>query len=113
MSVSDHSKGLASTVDFKCNRKKQDKRISNHHFPLHLPVKTKPYFSDPRYAALKWYSINLQWVFRMQIIGGGGKESTKLSGMLNPPWKGFEKKTFTKIEARARMDKRLVRDLEI
>ena len=27
---------------------------------------------DPRYAASKWYSINFQWVFGMQLIGGGG-----------------------------------------
>ena len=33
--------------------------------------------------------------------------------MLNLPWKGFEKKTFTKIEAHAGMAERLVRDLAI
>ena len=33
--------------------------------------------------------------------------------MLNPPRKGFEKKTFTKIEANAGMAERLVRDLAI
>ena len=33
--------------------------------------------------------------------------------MLNPHWKGFEKKTFTKIEANAGMAERLVRDLAI
>ena len=32
VSISEHSNGLASTIDFKCNRKKQDKRLSNHHF---------------------------------------------------------------------------------
>ena len=60
MSISEHSNGLASTIDFKCNRKKQDKCLSHHHFPLHLPQKTKHHYSDPRYAALKWYSINFQ-----------------------------------------------------
>ena len=33
--------------------------------------------------------------------------------MLNLPWKGFEKKTFTKIEAHVGMAERLVRDLAI
>ena len=33
--------------------------------------------------------------------------------MLNLPWKGFEKKNFTKVEAHAGMAKRLVRDLAI
>ena len=49
----------------------------------------------------------------MQLIGGVGIESTKLLGVLNLPWKGFEKKTFTKIEAHAGMAERLVRDLLI
>ena len=49
----------------------------------------------------------------MQIIGGGGRESTKLLGMLNLPWKGFEKKTFPNIEAEAGMAERLVRYLAI
>ena len=33
--------------------------------------------------------------------------------MLNLPWQGFEKKTFTEIEAHAGMAERLVRDLAI
>ena len=33
--------------------------------------------------------------------------------MLNPPWKGFEKKTFTKIEVHPGMAKRMVIDLAI
>ena len=49
----------------------------------------------------------------MQIIGGGGIESTKLLGMLNLPWQGFEKKTLSKIEAHAGMAERLVSDLAI
>ena len=49
----------------------------------------------------------------MQLIGGGGKESTKILGVLNVPWKGFDRKTFTKIEAHAGMEERMVRDLEI
>ena len=49
----------------------------------------------------------------MQLIGGGGKESTKLLGVLNLPWKGFEKKNFTKIEAHAGMAERLVGYLAI
>ena len=49
----------------------------------------------------------------MKIIGGGGRESTKLLGMLNLPWKGFEKKNLPNIEAGAGMAERLVRDLAI
>ena len=113
MSISEHSDGLASTIDFKCNKKKQDKRLSNHHFPLRLPQQTKHHSGEPRYAALIWYSINFQWVFRMQLIVGGGRESTKLFRMFNLPWQGFEKKNLTKIEARAGMAERLVRDLAI
>ena len=44
---------------------------------------------------------------------GGGRESTKLLGLLNLPWQGFEKKNFTKIEAHAGMAERLVRYLAI
>ena len=109
MSISQYSNGLASTIDFKCNRKKQDKLLSNHHFLIHFPEKTKHHSSETRYTAIKWYSINFQWVFGVQLIGGGGRESTKLLGMLNLPRKGFEKKTFTKIEAHAGLAKRMVR----
>ena len=49
----------------------------------------------------------------MQLIRGGGRESTKLFTMLNLPWQGFEKKTFTKIEAYAGMSELLVKDLAI
>ena len=49
----------------------------------------------------------------MQIIGGGGRESTKLLGTLNLPWKGFEKNTFRKIETHAGIAKQLVRDSKI
>ena len=48
----------------------------------------------------------------MQLIGGGGRESTKLLGVFILPCKAFEKK-FIKIEAHAGMSKRLVRDLAI
>ena len=60
MCISEYSNGLASTIDFKFNReKKQDKRLSNHNFPLHLPQKTKHLFSG-----IKWYYINFQWFLR-------------------------------------------------
>ena len=113
MSISEHSNGLASNIEFKCNKKKQEKRLSNHHFPLHLPQQTKHHSCDPLYAALIWYSINFQWVFGMQLIRGGGRESKNLLGMLNLPYQGYEKKTSTKIEAHAGMAKRLVRHLAI
>ena len=41
MSISEHSNGLDSTIDFKCNKKKQYKLLSKHHFPLCLPQQTK------------------------------------------------------------------------
>ena len=113
MYISEHSNGLAYTIGFKCNKQKQDKRLSNHHFPLHLPQQTKYKFCEPRYAALIWYSINFQWVFGVQLIGGGGRESKKLFVTLNQPWQGFEKKKFTKIEAYAGMSELLVRYLAI
>ena len=87
MSISEHSNGIASTIDFNCNKKKQDKRLSNHHFPLHLPQQTKRHSCEPRYAALIWYSINFQWVFGMQLIGcggGGGQQSS---------WKSTQRRT--------------------
>ena len=43
----------------------------------------------------------------------GERESTKLVVMLNLPWQGFEKKTFTKIEAHAGMAEGLAKDLAI
>ena len=49
----------------------------------------------------------------MKLIRGGGRESTKLLGILNLPWKGFEKHTFTKNEAHAGMAEQLVRYLAI
>ena len=97
MSISDHINGLASTIEFKCNKKKQYKSLSNHHFPLHLTQQTKHRSGETRYAALKWCIIKFQWVFKMQLIGGEGRELTKLLVVLNLPWKGFEKETFTKI----------------
>ena len=113
MSISKHSNGLASTIEFKCNKKKQDKRLSNHHFPLRLPQQTKHHLYEPRYTALIWYSIKFQWVFGMHLIGGGRRESKNLFGMLNLPCQVFEKKTFTKIGAYASMSEPLVRDLAI
>ena len=72
MSISEHSNGLAYTIEFKCDKKKQDKRLSNHHFHIHLPQQTKHHSGETQYAALIWHYINFQWVFRMQLIGGGG-----------------------------------------
>ena len=113
MCISDHSNGLASTIECKCDKKKQDKRLNNHNFPLHVPQQTKQHFGETQCTALIWYSINFQWVFRMQLIGGGGRESRKLLGMLNLPWQGFGKKTFSKIEANVGMAEQLVRYLAI
>ena len=113
MSIFEHSHGLASTIVCKCDKKKQDKRQNNHLFPLRLHQQTKHHSGDSRYNSLIWYSINVQWVFGMQLIGGGGRESTKLLGVLNLPWKGFGKKSFSKIEAHAGMAELLVRDLAI
>ena len=60
VSISEHNNDLASTNEFKFNKKKQDNRLSNHHFPLHLPQQTKHHSWEPRYAALIWYTINFQ-----------------------------------------------------
>ena len=60
VSISEHSNELISTNEFKCNYKKQDNRLSNLHFPLHLPQQTKHRSCEPHYAALIWYSINFQ-----------------------------------------------------
>ena len=113
MCISKHSNGLASTIECKRDKKKQDKRLSTHSFPLHLPQQTKHQFGETQYAVHIWKSINFQWVFRMQLIGGWERESMKLFGMLKLPWKGFERKNLTKIEAHAGMEERLVRDLAI
>ena len=43
----------------------------------------------------------------------GAGISTKLLGMLNSHWQGFEKKKLTKIEVHAGMAKQMVRDLAI
>ena len=72
-SISEHINGIASTIEFKCNRGKQYKLLSNHHFTLRLPQQTKHHSGDSRYAELKLYSITFQWVFGMQLIGGGGR----------------------------------------
>ena len=98
MCVSEHRNGLASTIECKCDKKKKDKCLSNHHFPLHLPQQTKHHSGETQYSALIWYSINFQWVFGMQLVGGGGRESTKILGMLNLPWQGFEKKPSQKLK---------------
>ena len=74
MSISEHINGLASTIEFKCNREKQHKHLSNHHLHLRLPQQTKHHSGESRYAALKWYSIKFQWVFGMQLIGEGGED---------------------------------------
>ena len=94
--------------------KKQDKRLKNHHFPLHLPQQTKHHSGYPQYAASKWCSINFQWVFGMQLIaGGGGGRINKALGSAESTWVGIQKETFTKIEAYAGIVERLVRYLLI
>ena len=44
MSISEHSNGIDSTIDFKCNNKKQYKQLNKHHFPLPLPQQTKNHY---------------------------------------------------------------------
>ena len=112
MSISDHSNVLASTIYFKCNRKKQDKSLNKHHFPLHLPQKTKHHTGDPHYAASKWYSINFQCVFGMKIIREGGERINKDIGNAESTLAGI---IFfnTEIEEYVGMEERLVRGLAI
>ena len=88
----------AFTIGCKCDKEKLDKCQSNHHFPLHLPQQTKHHTGETQYAALIWYSINFQWFFRIQIIRGRGRESTKLLGVLNLPWQGFGKNPSRKLK---------------
>ena len=57
MSISEHSDGLYSTIDFKCNKKKQYKLLSKHHFPLCLPQQTKNNLVSP--ATLHSYGTQL------------------------------------------------------
>ena len=110
--ISENRNGLDSTVEFRCNRKKQYKCLINHHFPFHVFQQTKHHSGDPRYAAFKWHSINFQWVLGMQLIGGGG-------GVKQRSWKFwiylgmYLKKTFTKIESYTGMAERPVRYLAI
>ena len=49
----------------------------------------------------------------MQLIRDGGRESTKILGMLNLPWQGFGEKSFSKNEAHAGMAEGMVRGLSI
>ena len=49
----------------------------------------------------------------MQLIGGGGRESTNLFRMINLPCREYGRKTFTKIETHADMAEQLVRYLAI
>ena len=108
MSISVHSNGIASTIEFKCNREKQYKHLSNHHFLLCLTQKTKHRSGDPLHAALKWYSINFQWVFGVHIIRDEGEIINKALGNSESALAGIREKIFTKIEAYAGMAKRLV-----
>ena len=48
VSISEHNNGLDSTIEFNCNKKKQYKRLSNHHFPLRLLQQTKHHSCAPR-----------------------------------------------------------------
>ena len=70
MYIFEHSNNLDFTIEFRCNSKKQYKCLSNPNFPLRLPQKTKHHSGDPCYADFKWYSINLQCILCMHLIGG-------------------------------------------
>ena len=79
MSIYELINGLASTIEFGCNRGEK-KRLRNHHFTLRFTQQTKQNYGEPCYAESKWYSINFQWVFGMQLIGGGGGRINKALG---------------------------------
>ena len=113
MTFSEHRNGLASTTTCNNGSKKQGKCYSNHQFPLHILQQSKHHTREFRYEVSKCYSLNFQWVFGMQLIDGVGREPTKLLGMLNLPWQGFEKKAFTSTEAHPGTEERLLRDLAI
>ena len=96
MSIYEHSNGLASTIDFRCNKKKQDKCLTNHHFPLHLPRQTKHNSCEHHYTALIWSSINFQWVFGMELIRGGGEWINKALGGVESTLAGIWEKNLHK-----------------
>ena len=88
MSTSKHSNSLAPTIEFKYNRKKQDKRLNNHHLPLHIPQQTKHNSGDPPLCSTQMVQYQLPIGFRdaYHRMGGGGRESTKFLGTINLHW---------------------------
>ena len=91
MNFYEYSNGLASTIVWNCSRDKHEKHYSNHPFRLHITQQSKHQSGWLFYEASKWYILNFHWVFGTKVMVGGGIEPTKLLGMLNIPWQGFEK----------------------
>ena len=89
---------------------KYNKRHSNHKLPLCIPEKIKHYYGNIYYEAFKCCGLNVRWLFGIQLIGRGGRESKNILGMINLPLRGF-KETFTKIEAHTGIAEQLMRDL--
>ena len=76
MSISEHSNGLASAIEFKRNRKKQDKRLNNHHFLLHIPHKTKHDSGEPPLYSIKMVQYQLPMgILDASHSGGGVKKA--------------------------------------
>ena len=88
MSISKNSNCLDCTIEFRSNRKKQDKRLSNHHFSLRLPHQIYHNSGDSCFSASKCYSIKFEWVFGMNLIEGRGVKN--VLGILNQLLQGFE-----------------------
>ena len=112
MTFYEHSSSLAFTIMCNYGRNKQDKHYHNHQFPLHIPQQSKHNSGEFRYEASKWYIINFQWVFRVQIIGGRGDRIHKYIGNDKYTLTGIQF-FFTTIEANEGVSERLVRYLAI
>ena len=111
MSISEHRNGLASTIEFTCNRKKQDKRLNNHHFPLHLPQQTKHDSGDPAMQHPNGTVSTSYWPSGCSPQEGG-KRINKALGNAESTLVVIWKK-IANIEAYADMAERLMIDLAI
>ena len=69
----EHINCIASTITFNCSAHKQYKHVYNFELPIHIPGQTNNHTCYILYDISKWYVSNLQWVFGIQLIVGGGR----------------------------------------
>ena len=60
ITISEHSKGLASTMICTYSRNKQEIFYSGYQFTLHIPDQTRHPSGDIGYGTSEWYGINFQ-----------------------------------------------------